>query len=208
MTGVERALEPAEGTAAEVDQDMCLGLVHRQREAEAADAAAAVERLRQRLAEGDRRILEAVMGVDLEIALQAMVSEKPPCAATWSSIWSKKAKAGVDPPRLGAVEVDCDRDLRLLGLAHQLGAAAIRRLGCQAEHGEQGRLLDLGADADPDPAGAAWGRKRARMPALPQSGSKGFGILHSRKRKLPPPLRTLSCRVPCREGPPAARDPP
>src|SRR4030095_15091068 len=42
MAGFERALETAEGSAAEVDQDMRLGLVHRQREAEAAGARAGV----------------------------------------------------------------------------------------------------------------------------------------------------------------------
>ena len=142
MAGFERALETAVGSAAEVDQDMRLGLVHRQREAEAADAAAAVERLRQRLAEGDRRILEAVMGVDLEIALAGDGQREAAMGRDLVEHMVEEGEAGVDPPRLGAVEVDGDRDLRLLGLAHQLGAAAIRRLGCQAQHGEQGRLLD------------------------------------------------------------------
>ena len=45
MARLERALEPAEGPAGQVDQHLRLGLVHRQREAEAADAAPVAERL-------------------------------------------------------------------------------------------------------------------------------------------------------------------
>jgi hypothetical protein len=67
---------------------MRLGLVHRQREAEAADAAPLAQRPAQRRAEGDGAILEAVMGVDLDVALAGKTRLKPPWAATWSSMWS------------------------------------------------------------------------------------------------------------------------
>ena len=42
------------------------------------------------------------------------------------------------------------------------------------------------------PPGAAWGRKRARIPACLSRAASGSGSSTSRKRKLPPPLRTLS----------------
>src|SRR3546814_4987343 len=48
---------------------MRLGLVHRQREAEAADAAPVAERAGERGAEGDGAILQTVMGVDLQVAV-------------------------------------------------------------------------------------------------------------------------------------------
>ena len=82
------------------------------------------------------------MGVDLEIALAGEGQREAAMRGDLVEHMVEEGEAGVDPPRLGAVEIDGDRDLRLLGLAHQLGAAAVRRSGCQPEHGEQGRLLE------------------------------------------------------------------
>ena len=48
---------------------MSLRLVHRQREAEATDPAPVGQRVAKRGPERDRAILDAVMGVDVEIAL-------------------------------------------------------------------------------------------------------------------------------------------
>ena len=57
-----------------------------------------------------------------------------------------------DLPRGGTVEIDCGGDLRLFGVAHDLGATRRRRIDENAERGERHRILRLGADGEPEAA--------------------------------------------------------
>ena len=83
------AFETAERAARQVDQHLRLGFVHRQREAEAADAALVAERLRQSAVPS--AIAQSSMLWCASISRspsQLSTRLNPPCAATWSSMWS------------------------------------------------------------------------------------------------------------------------
>ena len=82
------------------------------------------ERLAQRLAEHDRGVLDRVVGVDVGVALglDGEVDQRVPRERGQHVV--VEADAGGDVGAAGAVEVDLDEDLRLLGLALDACVAA------------------------------------------------------------------------------------
>ena len=121
--GGEVAVELGERAAGQVDQHFGAGLVHRQGEAEAADAALVAERLLERAAERDGDILDAVVRVDLEVAGAGERQAEPAVRRDLVEHVVVEGDAAVDAARLGAVEVDGERDPGFLGVADDLGAA-------------------------------------------------------------------------------------
>ena len=81
------------GPAGEVDDDPRQRLVERRvGMGEALDAAPFAQRLVERLAERQRGVLDGVVVVDLEIALQLRSRSKRPCLASAVSMWSRKPR--------------------------------------------------------------------------------------------------------------------
>src|SRR5215469_13182268 len=106
------------GAAGQVDRGADEGLIERdERVTEPGYARFVAERLAQRLAEGDARILHRVVRVDLDVAFGP---DRQPEAAVLAELGEhvvEERDAGLDIDGGGAVEVELDKQLRLLGLA-------------------------------------------------------------------------------------------
>ena len=63
------------------------------------------------------------MRVDFEIAVAGERDREAAMRGNLVEHVVEEGDAGVDPARRGAIEIDGDRDLRLLGVAHHFGAA-------------------------------------------------------------------------------------
>ncbi len=120
---VEAAVELGEGATRQVDQHLRFGLVHRQREAEAADAALVAERLAKRGAERDGDILDAVVGVDLGIALARQRQREAAVRGDLVEHMVVKGNAAVDVARAVAVEIEAEGDAGFPGIADDRGGA-------------------------------------------------------------------------------------
>src|ERR1700733_5077320 len=106
------------GAAGQVDGGPDEGLVERdERVAEPGDAGLVAQRLAQRLAERDRGVLDRVVRVDLGVALGADGETETAVLAELVEHVVEERDAGLDLDRAGAVEVELDQQLRLLGLA-------------------------------------------------------------------------------------------
>ena len=108
----------AVGTTGHVDDRLHERLVERDGGvAEPADALLVPERLAQRLAEHDRRVLDGVVGVDVQVTggLDGEVDQRVPGERDEHVV--VEADPGRDVVAPGAVEVDLDEDLGLAGLA-------------------------------------------------------------------------------------------
>ena len=117
----------AVGAAGHVDDGLHQRLVERHGGvAEPADADLVAERLAQRLAEHDRGVLDGVVGVDVGVALglDRQVDQRVPGERVEHVV--VEADAGGDVGAAGAVEVELDEDLRLLGLPLDPGGPAHR----------------------------------------------------------------------------------
>src|SRR5689334_9493688 len=104
------------GPAGDVDDGVRERLVHRDpRVAEATDAALVAERLAQRLPQHDRGVLDRVVGVELDVARGVHRQVEGAVLAERVQHVVEERDAGGDVGLPGAVEVDLDDDLRLLG---------------------------------------------------------------------------------------------
>ena len=114
----ELRAEHQERPARNVERDAGQRLVHRQQAIGVAGQAALVaERLLERLPERDADILDGVVVVDMQIALGGNADIDERVARELVEHMVEEADAGGDLGRAGAVEVELDRDLRLVGLA-------------------------------------------------------------------------------------------
>ncbi len=117
-------LPDAERPAAQVDGGRHQRLVHRQRGvAVAADAGLVAQRLRQRLAEADADVLDGVVGVDVQVALRLDVQVDQAVPGQQVSMWSKKPTPVASSAWPVPSRFDGQVDLRLAGLAADLGGA-------------------------------------------------------------------------------------
>ena len=87
----------------ESDLDKCLVERHSDR-GKAAHPGLGPEGLKKRLAQDDAGVLDAVMGVDLDIAARVDLEVVPPWWPSWANMWSKKGSpvatvADPDPSR-------------------------------------------------------------------------------------------------------------
>src|SRR6202046_2032926 len=107
------------GAPGQVDGGADQGLVERdERVAEPGDSGFVAKRLAQRLAERDRGVLNGVVRVDLGVALGADGQAEAAVLAELVEHVVEERDPGLDLDRAGAVEVELDQQLRLLGLAH------------------------------------------------------------------------------------------
>ena len=117
-------LEQREGTAGDVDRAARARLVHRhRRRAVAGDARAVAQRLVERLAEHDRRVLGGVVRARLQIARDRHVEIQPPVPREQVEHVVEKAHAGRARARAGAVETEREAHVGLAGLALDRGGA-------------------------------------------------------------------------------------
>ena len=118
LVAPELRLEHQERPAGHVDRDARQRLVHRQVHVGiAGDALHVAERLLHRLAERDADILGGVVVVDMQVALGLDRDVDARMARQQVEHVVEKADAGRDRRRAGAVEVDRDLDVGLLGCA-------------------------------------------------------------------------------------------
>src|SRR3972149_39120 len=94
------------------------GLVHRDRGGAVPDDPALVaERLPERLAQHDPHVLDGVVLVDLDVALRLDTEVHQPVLRPRLEHVAEERNRGVPLRRARAVQVQLERDLRLLGLA-------------------------------------------------------------------------------------------
>ena len=106
-------------------------LVHRdERVAEPADALLVAQCLTERLAEHDRGVLHRVVRLDVDVARGVHAEVEAGVAAERGQHVVEERHAGGDVDDAGAVEVELDDDVGLLGLAFDPGAAG--RRGCRS----------------------------------------------------------------------------
>ena len=104
------------GAAREIEGDIDQRFVERVAAAgEASDAGLVAERLPERLADGDRHILDGVVGVDVQVAGGLDAQVETAVATELIEHVVVERDAGRHVGQAGAVEVDRDLDRRLLG---------------------------------------------------------------------------------------------
>ena len=108
--------------AAEVERDAAKAVVHRETEAVTLDAALVAQCFTQCLAERERRVLDGVMLVHLQVALDADGEIHARVPADLLQHVVEKAEAGEDVGAALAVEVEVDGDVRFLRRAADGGA--------------------------------------------------------------------------------------
>ena len=77
-------------------------------------------RFRKRLAERDSDILHGVMGIDMQIALGFDIEVDQTVTRDLVEHMVEKRHAGIQLLLTGAIKVDHDADLRLVGIARDL----------------------------------------------------------------------------------------
>ena len=110
------------GTATEVECHLAQTIVHGETEAIAADATFVAEGLEDTFAEGDARVLDGVMFIDVEVALHADGEIDARMTANLLEHVVEETKTGGDVATPCAVEVDGDLYVGLLGNAAHAGA--------------------------------------------------------------------------------------
>ena len=106
-----------------VDGGVRQGLVHRNvRVAEPADSLLVAECLTERLTQHDRGVLDGVVRLDLDVTLGAHGQIETGVGAERGEHVVEERHAGVDVDDAGAVEVQFDDDVGLLGGAFDAGA--------------------------------------------------------------------------------------
>jgi hypothetical protein len=113
--------------ARQVDRDLRFALIHRQQKAVAADAGLVAERLAQRLADGQRAILDRVVLVDVQVAAAAQLQRKAAVPGELLEHVIEEADAGGDAAGGAAVEFELQLDVGFARLAVQLRAAREQR---------------------------------------------------------------------------------
>src|SRR5690606_8381660 len=113
--------------AAQVERGAGQGLVHRQGEAVARDAALVAQRLPQRLAQGDAGVLDGVVLVDVQVALGAHLQRDAAMLADLVEHVVEERQPGRNLGVGDAVQVQLDPDPGLLRVA--LHHRAARRVG-------------------------------------------------------------------------------
>ena len=120
----ELGLEHQERPAGDVERRTGERAVHRKiRAGIAADALLVAQRLGHGLAQRDADILHRMVEIDVQVALAGHVHVDQRMAAELVQHVVEKADAGRHAVRPGAVEVDRDGDLGLIGLAGDAGGA-------------------------------------------------------------------------------------
>ena len=204
----------AVGPAGDVDDGLHQRLVERHGGvAEAADADLVAERLAQRLAEHDRGVLDGVVGVDVGVALglDGQVDQRVPAERVEHVV--VEADAGGDVGAAGAVEVDLDEDLRLLGLPldrarscscclllHHLGECLLERLSSR----RRCRSTPAASRRARSPGSARRGRA---APARQHDGPRRCRTTRSWRRCRRPAAPARAARRRCRRARRAARRP-
>jgi hypothetical protein len=121
--------------AADVDDDRRQRLVHRNTPVgEPLDTAFLAQRLRKRLSEADRHVLNGVVIVDIQVAVTPNRQVEQTVCGKRPEHVIEKADTGVDGRLAVAVERECHLDLGLGGLAADGGCSVGHAVALPASH--------------------------------------------------------------------------
>ena len=132
LFAMELGIPNEPGTAAEVEGDLAEAIVHGETEAVAANAALVAEGLEDAFAESDAGILDGVVLIDVEIALDVYGEVHARMTAYLFEHVVEEDEAGGDVATACAVEVEGDLDVGLLGDTAHAGTT----LACEEEGGD------------------------------------------------------------------------
>src|ERR1700733_4567015 len=127
LFAAEVTLEHEVGAAGQVDRDLRLALIHRQQKTVAADPGLVAERLAQRLADGQRAILDRVMLIDVQIPAAAQLQLKAAVPGELLEHVIEESDAGLDVTAGRTVELELQLDVGFARLTAQLRAPCEQR---------------------------------------------------------------------------------
>ena len=151
---IEASFPDEVGPARQIERDLRAGLVHRQQESVARDAAFVAERFAQRGAQRQGAIFHRMMLVDLQIAAAFEVERKAAVLCDLLEHVIEEAQTGGDRDRTCARQVDFDPDVGFPGLAMHAARAATGRECVARCRASTPRARRAGGSSSPAPRGS------------------------------------------------------